>query len=80
MPPAGTNIYTVTTTDATGCSATSNQVAVVANPVPVSTIIADYCSIQPKIKLTTSGIGSYLWSTDETTNTISVDVVGIYIL
>ena len=77
-PPAGTNIYTVTTTDANGCSATSNQVAVVVNSVPVATIIADYCSIQPKIKLTTSGIGTYLWSTDEITNTISVDVVGIY--
>ena len=77
-PPAGTNIYTVTTTDGNGCSTTSNQVSVVVNPKPIVTVIADYCSIQPKIKLTATGTGTYLWSTGETTSFISVDVVGIY--
>ena len=77
-PPAGTNTYTVTTTDGNGCSATSNQVSVVVNPKPVVTVVADYCSIQPKIKLTATGTGTYLWSTGETTSFISVDVVGIY--
>jgi subtilisin-like proprotein convertase family protein len=77
-PPVGTNNYTVTTTDANGCTATSNQVAVVVKETPDATVIADYCSIQPKIKLTATGTGTYLWSTGETTKFISVDVVGIY--
>ena len=77
-PPAGTNNYTVTTTDGNGCSATSNTVAVVVNAKPNPTIIADYCSHQPKINLITSGGGTYLWSTGETTSSIDVDLVGIY--
>jgi len=77
-PPAGTNNYTVTTTDGNGCSATSNQVAVVVNPTPNATIVADYCSNQPKIKLTSTGTGTYLWSTGEVTNPIFVDIAAIY--
>jgi subtilisin-like proprotein convertase family protein len=77
-PPAGTNNYTVTTTDEDGCSATSNQVTLVVKPSPKPTIVADYCSHQPKIKLSATGSGSYLWSTGETTSTIDIDLVGIY--
>ncbi len=77
-PPAGTNYYTVTTTDDDGCVATSNQVTLVTMPSPKPTIVADYCSHQPKIKLSATGSGPYLWSTGETTNTIDIDLVGIY--
>ena len=77
-PPAGTYTYTFTTTDGNGCYATSNEVAVVVNAKPNPTITADYCSHQPKINLSTSGGGTYLWSTADTTSSINVDRVGIY--
>ena len=77
-PPAGTNNYTVTTTDANGCFTTSNAVALVINPTPKPTITADYCLVSKKIHLTATGGGTYLWNTTQTTNTIDVDVAGIY--
>ena len=77
-PPAGTNNYTVTTTNANGCFTTSNAVALVINPTPKPTITADYCLVSKKIHLTATGGGTYLWNTTQTTNTIDVDVAGIY--
>ena len=76
-PPAGTNNYTVTTTDANGCFTTSNAVALVINPTPKPTITADYCLVSKKIHLTATGVGTYLWNTTETTPTIDVDIAGI---
>ena len=78
-PPAGTNIYTVTTTDGNGCSSTSNTVSIVVTPKPNPTILADYCIIRPKVLLTTSSTyATYTWSTGETTPSISVDIAGNY--
>jgi len=77
-PPAGTHSYTVTTTDANGCSATSSPVTIVMEPAPTPTITADYCSIRPKVRLTTGSFSSYLWNTGATTQTIDVDIAGTY--
>jgi len=77
-PPAGTNIYTVTTTNGIGCSTTSNPVSVVIKPAPKPTIVADYCIDRPKVRLTASSHASWLWNTGATTQTINVDVAGKY--
>ncbi len=77
-PPAGSNVYTVTTTGSNGCPATSNAVTVVVNPMPTPTITADYCTYRPKVRLTTGSYSSYLWNTGATTQFIDVDIAGKY--
>ena len=55
-PPAGTNNYTVTTTDAFGCTGNSPSVAVIVNPTPTltgATLQAPVCAGSPaQINLT----------------------------
>lgn len=77
-PPAGTNTYTVTTTDGNGCSATSSPVTVVVTPKPTPVITADYCIIRPIVRLTTGAYSSYLWNTGATTQVLDVDIAGRY--
>ena len=79
-PPAGTNIYTATTTNTDGCSTTSAPVAIVINPIPQPTVTADYCSVPGKIRLTAMGGGTYSWlpPLNSTSNFIDVDVAGNY--
>ena len=79
-PPAGTQVYTVTTTDSKGCSATSNTVSLVIKPAPIPVVTADYCTYRPKVRLTTPTCAScsYAWNTGATTNSIDVDIAGKY--
>ena len=79
-PPAGTQVYTVTTTDSKGCSATSNAVSLVIKPAPIPIVTADYCTYRPKVRLTTPACAScaYAWNTGAATNSIDVDIAGKY--
>ena len=77
-PPAGTNSYTVTTTDGNGCSATSAPVTVVVNAKPTPVITADYCIIRPIVRLSTGAYSTYLWNTGATTQVLDVDIAGKY--
>ncbi len=77
----GSGSYSVTVTDANGCSDVSDAVAVSANPHPEATITADgateFCEGGDVI-LTASAGDSYLWSTGETTASITVMSSGSY--
>ncbi|MGB4454561.1 MAG: hypothetical protein WBI52_03390, partial [Bacteroidales bacterium] len=71
--PTATTTYTVTGTGANGCENTA-EVTVTVNPLPDITASADHslvCSGSPAI-LTASGGDTYIWSTDETTTSITV--------
>ncbi|MFT3680741.1 MAG: Ig-like domain-containing protein [Ferruginibacter sp.] len=71
-PPLGSNAYTVTTTDASGCSRTSTPVTVTVNPLPVANPITGPSAVcvSSTITLTpnASGAGSlsYTWSSSNT--------------
>lgn len=70
--PATTSTYTVTGTDANGCSsATSITVTVDLNPVPVITGDLMIC-VGDTANLTASGGSTYIWNTGATTPSISV--------
>ncbi len=76
----GTKVYSATVSNAAGCS-TSQNVTLNVGSIPVVTVVADYCAVAGKVKLTatsTPAATSYLWNTGETTQTILVDVSGIY--
>jgi hypothetical protein len=69
-----TGAYTVTHTDANGCSATSLPTIVSVSNAPVPTIQAsaiEACS-GDTVTLTASTSDSYLWSTGQTTQSINV--------
>jgi hypothetical protein len=81
--------YTVTVTDANGCSATSAAVAVTVNPLPTATInpapTAAFCGDGvDDVELTASGGGTYQWQlntlnlTGETATTLTVMTAGDY--
>jgi gliding motility-associated-like protein len=67
---------TVTVTNANGCSATSSATQVTAHALPAATVTAGgattFCS-GGTVNLTASSGTSWLWSTGETTQTISVN-------
>ncbi|WP_421798407.1 ice-binding family protein [Haliscomenobacter sp.] len=73
---AGT--YTVTVTNANGCSSTCSQVVTV-NPLPICAITgnATICAGQ-STQLCASGGASYLWSTGANTSCIDVNAAGTY--
>jgi hypothetical protein len=87
---SGAGDYTVQITDANGCSATSIPVNVVQGQGPVVTVAASGGSCNAgviligytglPVVLTASGAGavSYLWSTGETTQSITVTTGGNY--
>src|SRR5207247_64985 len=62
--------YSVTVTDANGCSATSDGITVSVDPLPTPSIAASgptaFCS-GGSVTLTASSGASYLWSTGATT-------------
>ena len=76
-----TGTYNVTVTDANGCSGTSQDYEVVANPLPEISVEADgpttICE-GDEVVLGAIGDGPYLWSTGETTTTITVSDAGAY--
>ncbi|WP_291401961.1 T9SS type A sorting domain-containing protein [Daejeonella sp.] len=73
--------YTVSVTNANGCSATSTATTVTVNPLPAATITAggpiSFC-LGDKVTLTASAGSSYLWSTGATTQSIEVNSAGNY--
>jgi hypothetical protein len=73
--------YTVTYNDGSGCGAlTSAAFVVTVNPLPTVSISGslDICLGNQNILNAGGGFTSYLWSTGETTQTISINVAGIY--
>lgn len=73
--PASTNTYTVTGTDVNGCMGT-DQVVVIVNPVPtVQLQNATICAGSNTVLTPTlsSPAGTLLWSTGQTTPTITVN-------
>ena len=73
--------YSVTVTDANGCSATSSATSVTVNPLPTPTISAGgpttFCA-GGSVTLTASASSSYLWSNGATTQSITVNASGNY--
>jgi hypothetical protein len=74
--------YSVTITDANGCSATSAAVVVTENPLPLPVISAGgpttFCQGDDVTLGVTNSYIQYLWSTGETTTTITVDASDDY--
>ena len=74
-------VYTVTITNAEGCSADAS-VTININPYPTATITAggplDICPNGGSVVLTANAADSYLWSTGETTRSITVAQPGSY--
>ncbi|MBE0636935.1 MAG: hypothetical protein IH598_00270, partial [Bacteroidales bacterium] len=71
-------LYSVEVTDANGCKNTA-QVTVIVHPLPVVTISGDLEICQGEsTTLTASSGSSYLWSTDETIQSIEVSTGGLY--
>lgn len=73
--------YSVTATDANGCSATTSATNVTVNPSPAALITAsgplNICS-GDNVTLTASGGTSYAWTTGATTSSITVSQAGTY--
>ncbi|MCF8331870.1 MAG: lamin tail domain-containing protein, partial [Bacteroidales bacterium] len=78
VSPASTQTYTVTLTDASGCTNT-DEVTVTVNPTPMVDLGADtmfVCAADSAV-LTPGNFAAYSWSTGETTSSIVVDSAGI---
>ncbi|MDP2388471.1 MAG: gliding motility-associated C-terminal domain-containing protein [Bacteroidota bacterium] len=79
---AGSTTYTVTGTDGNGCE-TVNTINAVVHDLPIIEILnkingdTTICG-SAAIDLLASGASSYVWSTTETTNPISVATTGTY--
>ena len=71
-------IYTVTATNAEGCSATAN-VTVTVNPLPTVVVGGNttLCAGN-STTLTASGADSYSWSTGDNTASVSISAFGVY--
>ena len=73
-------IYTVTVTDAAGCSKTTSQ-TVTVNPLPTALITPDgpttFCD-GGSVVLSTSANAGYIWSTGATTRDITATTAGSY--
>lgn len=73
--------FSVTVTDANGCQGTSDPVTTTMFPTPTPTISANgptvFCD-GDSVVLTSSAASLYLWSTGETTQSITVFTTGSY--
>ena len=71
--------YSVTITDANGCTSECSE-TVVVNPLPICSITGDdlVCEGEPIELCAISGATSYLWNTGATTTCITVSVPGTY--
>jgi gliding motility-associated-like protein len=79
IQPSAAGIYTVTVTDANGCSGTASQnVTVNSNPTPAITGPASVCTGNSGTLDAGAGYSSYLWSNGATTSSISVNSTGNY--
>ncbi|MES2629555.1 MAG: T9SS type A sorting domain-containing protein, partial [Bacteroidota bacterium] len=79
---ATTGTFTVTHTNASGCSATSASFEMVFNPSPVKPSIALIDSgaicMEDSVRLVVTPAGSNTWSTGSTADTIVVRSTGVY--
>jgi predicted transcriptional regulator len=73
VSPASTTSYTVTVTNAAGCTATANQ-SVQVNTTPVASITGNTAVCQGEsLTLSANGGNSYTWSNGSTTASITVN-------
>jgi hypothetical protein len=70
--PDETTTYTVTVTDANGCTGTKSVTVIVNKSISVSITGGGPICVGESITLTASGGGSYVWSTGATTASITV--------
>lgn len=73
--------YSLVYTDGNGCQATSNAVSVTVSSAPTPTIQSsgsDLICEGSNVTLSSSTADSYLWSSGETTQSITVSAAGIY--
>ena len=71
--------YTVTVTDANGCTGTASfNLAVNANPTPTITGVTSFCAGGNSTLNAGGGYTNYLWSGGATTQTINVTAAGNY--
>ena len=71
--------YSVTLTDGNGCSSVSSPELITVNPLPVSQISGNTTICQGSTTTLTASAGtSYLWSTGDTTQAITVGILGNY--
>ncbi len=78
---SSTGSYFATVTDTNNCSAVSVPVNVFVNPLPQPTIIAAGATIfclGGSVTLSSDITGNYLWSTNDTTQNVSVNSTGSY--
>ncbi len=76
--PTVTTIYTITVTDSNGCSASDTATVFVHNPAVINLSYAPFCTGDSST-LTAGVTGvSYIWSTGDTTETITVAAGGNY--
>ncbi len=70
----------VTVTNSSGCQAISSPTTVIVNPLPTTTITGSttVCSGSSSILNAGAGFASYHWSTNASTQTISVNSAGTY--
>lgn len=59
-------------------AANSSAATVTVIPPPAITITTNYCGTGGNVELTSNTFNSYLWNTGETTQSITVDLAGIY--
>jgi gliding motility-associated-like protein len=64
--------YSVTITNANGCTATSNQVSVTSSSVNASVTNSSIICFGNNFNIVANGVGNYLWSTGATTSSINV--------
>ena len=78
--PNSTTNYTVVATDAMGCTASEEvEVTVLPQPEPgISPANAVITCANPSVVLTAAAAESWLWSTSETTQGITVTAAGTY--
>ena len=81
IPVTTAGSYSVTVTNANGCSATSSATTVIVNALPIATITAGstttFCD-GGSVNLTSSAGSSYSWSTGATTQSIIATIAGSY--
>jgi len=74
--------YTVTVTDANGCSATSAPIAIAVSNNPVVSIAAagptSFCQGQSVVLNTNTNGSTYAWSNGQTTPSITANTSGVY--
>ncbi|MFN5224045.1 MAG: beta strand repeat-containing protein, partial [Bacteroidota bacterium] len=77
--PTTAGTYTVTVTNANGCTGVASQaVTIASNPAPVITGVFTVCQGNLALLNATLGFNSYLWSTGATTSSINTTAAGTY--